>query len=218
MRSNLVPFLRDRFEDYVTPIRDIIHCRSEANIFVAWLVQLPLITFALLHFPIVAFAFAFIFTVVDLVVGSTSFAADATHVPTFYVPEHDYPEYSHALLLLALASVFGGIHCAGWNFIFPTYAEQMLWRVASLAVTTIPIGLIPIGFIAFIIVVIAESLDILESDSDAEKYIYAGASVTATLMYASARLILLGQAIALLRHQPPSAFIALDTKFYPPFF
>jgi len=53
------------------------------------------------------------------------------HIPTFYVPSHWYPEYLHGLLLMALGSIFGGIHCAGWNFSFPTYAEQKLWRVAS---------------------------------------------------------------------------------------
>jgi hypothetical protein len=36
------------------------------------------------------------------------------------------------------------------------------------------------------------------------------------LVYASARLLLLGLALALLNHQPQSAFIAVDwTKFYP---
>jgi len=41
------------------------------------------------------------------------------HIPTFYVPSHRYPEYLHSLLLMALGSIFGGIHCAGWNFSFP---------------------------------------------------------------------------------------------------
>jgi hypothetical protein len=28
--------------------------------------------------------------------------------------------------------LFGGIHCLGWNFLFPGYVEQQLWRVASI--------------------------------------------------------------------------------------
>ena len=218
MRSNLVPFLQSSFESVVTVTRDIIHCRSpEANIFVAWLILLPLTIVALLLSPIIAFAFAFILTVSDLVAGSTSFDADATRVPTFYVPKHDYPKYLHALLLLALASVFGGIHCAGWDLPFPTYTEQKLWRAASLVVTTIPVGLWPMAVIGGIIFLIAESLSILESDAEGTTVLIYLSMVS--LIYASARLILLGQAIALLWHQPSSAFIAVDwTKFYPHFF
>jgi hypothetical protein len=28
--------------------------------------------------------------------------------------------------------LFGGIHCLGWNFLFPGHIEQLLWRVASI--------------------------------------------------------------------------------------
>jgi hypothetical protein len=28
--------------------------------------------------------------------------------------------------------VFGGIHCLGWNALFPRHVEQTLWRVASI--------------------------------------------------------------------------------------
>jgi hypothetical protein len=39
------------------------------------------------------------------------------------------------------------------------------------------------------------------------------------LAYGGARLVLLGLAVALMRHQPPSAFITVDwTKFYPHIF
>lgn len=34
--------------------------------------------------------------------------------------------------------IFGGIHCIAWDFTFPTYIEQLLWRVASFGVTVMP--------------------------------------------------------------------------------
>ena len=46
-----------------------------------------------------------------------------------------------------LGTIFGGIHCAGWNLPFHTSAEERFWRVASLAVTINPIGAVPFSFI-----------------------------------------------------------------------
>ena len=41
--------------------------------------------------------------------------------------------------LMAISSlIFGGLHCLAWNFDFPTEAELVLWRVASLATSTLP--------------------------------------------------------------------------------
>ena len=216
MRSKLFPWLHRTFGFGMTAIRNIILCRSEANIFVAWLIQLPFYIVLLLFFPIIAFALAFVFAIIDLVGGSNSFPADAKRVPTFYVPSHKYSENLHALHLVILGSVFGAVHCAGWNSSFPTFAEQKLWRVASLAVTLIPIALFPIPVI--ILSILRLFLPDDKSNSRATVFITIIASI-AMLMYASARLVLLGQAIALLKHQPPSTFVTVDwTKFYPRFF
>ena len=41
--------------------------------------------------------------------------------------------------LMGISSlVFGGLHCLAWNFDFPTDAELVLWRVASLATSALP--------------------------------------------------------------------------------
>ena len=195
-------------------IRDVILLQSEANIFVAWLIVLPLAIVALLFFPIIAFAYASVYTIADLLGESKSFPADATHVPTFYVPRHRYFDSFHILLLLALGSIFGGIHCGGWNFPFPTYAEQTLWRVASLAVTIMPIATFPLIIIIFLILgLLTCCCEDRCEDVTLPEMIAPG---IVALLYVSARLILLGLAIAFLKHPPPSAFIAVDwTKFYP---
>ena len=205
-RSELLPSLHSLFER----IRDIILCQSGANIF-----ALPLAILFLLPFPVFAFTAAFFYTIKDLALGeSTSFPADATHVPTFYVPSHRYPWYLHALLLMALGSIFGGIHCAGWNSPFLTYAEQKLWHVASLAVTIIPIAAVPFALVVFRI--IQPLLAIVKVSVDGGGLLPGFIFFISMLAYASSRLVLLVLAVALLRHLPPSAYIALDwTKFYP---
>jgi hypothetical protein len=36
-------------------------------------------------------------------------------------------------------TIFGAVHCCGWYFGFPTLQEQMLWRIASVLTTCIPV-------------------------------------------------------------------------------
>ena len=213
-RSKLVPDLQDFFKAIVTTIRDVILSQSEAVVFVAWLIVLPLAVVALLLFPIITFTGAFFYTIKDLVDESTSFPADATHVPTFYVPNHHYSKWIHAWLLIALGSTFGGIHCAGWNFPFPAYAEQKLWRAASLAVTTIPIAAFP--FTVTVSCIVTPFLSIFKSSPDTDDSLRFLTFSISMLAYVSARLVLLGLALALLRHLPQSTYITVDwTKFYP---
>jgi hypothetical protein len=39
---------------------------------------------------------------------------------------------------LLMATIFGGIHCMAWFFAFPTYQEQVLWRMSAVAITCTP--------------------------------------------------------------------------------
>jgi hypothetical protein len=49
--------------------------------------------------------------------------------------------------LLSSVSFFGGLHCIGWNFKFPTYSEQILWRGTSLVITVILLIVASIDFL-----------------------------------------------------------------------
>ena len=156
-------------------------------------------------FPIIAFTLTFFASLEDLVYDS--FPPDETHVPTFYVPKHRYLIWYHILLLVALGTIFGGIHCTGWNFSFPTYAEQRLWCVASLAVTIIPFVSIPFAVTIFR----TNTVTAVETFTIFLLFLCA-------LAYISARLVLLGLALSLLRHLPSTTFIAINwTWFYPHF-
>ena len=54
-------------------------------------------------------------------------------VPTFYAIEGD--SVSVSINMSFVGGVFGGIHCVGWFFDFPSSAEAMLWRVSSAILT-----------------------------------------------------------------------------------
>jgi hypothetical protein len=196
----------------VTTIRGNLLCQSEGNIFVVLFIQISLVILLLLS-PIFVFALASHASFNDILVSSDSFPPDDKHVPTFYVPKHHYSEWYHTLLLMGLAAIFGAIHCSGWNYPFPTYREQKLWHVAALAVTIIPIVMYPITVL--ISSIARRRLPTFDSPTINDR---PGALTSFLLMvvYVSARFVLLGLALSLLRHLPSTAYIAIDwTKLYP---
>jgi len=66
---------------------------------------------------------------------------DLKRVNTFYPGEWVRSSFREGLLVIAIASAFGGIHCIGWSFTFLSSTERTLWRVASVSITSVPIGL-----------------------------------------------------------------------------
>ena len=202
-RSEMIPWVQKTFGACVSTIRDAFRCQLTG------LILLPLVIVLLLLLPVITLTLAFFTTVIDLVrPTSPSFSPDSTHVTTFYVPKHRYPMWYHMLLLVTLGVVFGGIHCFGWNFSFPTYTEQKLWRVASLAVTVIPIA----TSLFFL------TISILKLPYNLVVGLALTTLILCALAYVSARFVLLGLALALLRGLPPTAYIAINwTKFYPHF-
>ena len=59
----------------------------------------------------------------------------AIRVPTLNAP----PNEDHELLWICIttaivATLFGGINCAGWNFPFLSHAELIIWRVSCLII------------------------------------------------------------------------------------
>ncbi|KAI9449653.1 hypothetical protein F5148DRAFT_1370990 [Russula earlei] len=79
-----------------------------------------------------------------ILLGSDERYQDLKRVNTFY-PNDWYAggEFFAVLIVIVVASIFGGIHCIGWSFTFPSITERTLWRVASVSITVIPILLPP---------------------------------------------------------------------------
>lgn len=63
----------------------------------------------------------------------------AISVPTLWAGRLD--ERSRALaatISIFLAMGFGAVHCVGWNGVFPSETEKILWRIASVTVVAVP--------------------------------------------------------------------------------
>ena len=130
-------------------------------------------------------------------IGQEGFNIGDMKVPTFYATKNYKGVLGFVLFFPVVGGIFGGIHCAGWFFDFPSSAEAMLWRVSS-AVLTGSAVLLPIlallmwaifGFVLF-------------GESQSERF---GALVIAILLvaYVVSRLLLLVEAFISLRHLTP---------------
>ena len=190
-----------------------------------WFILLPLLFFfftlfviLLMPFFTLFFLLSFIFTAVFGIVTSSFIRPGASHVPSFYAPSTQSDNWSRMVVFALFGVIFGGLHCIGWNFKFPTHTEQSLWRSTSVAITAIPLIVAPIDFI------LATRLRIRDIDSCAmlERLALLVLDLIMTFLlfvYVPARLSLIGQALALLRSQPASALTAVDwTKYVPHLF
>jgi hypothetical protein len=73
-----------------------------------------------------------------VVVEVHDFDTGIMKVPTFYSFPLKGGEARVTLYLLSITGVvFGGIHCTGWFFTFPSSDEAILWRVSSVVLTGI---------------------------------------------------------------------------------
>ncbi|KAF9485752.1 hypothetical protein BDN70DRAFT_969609 [Pholiota conissans] len=127
--------------------------------------------------------------------------AGASQVPRFYALGTTYRERCVIMVVVAaIGALFGALHCIGWNYIFPTHAEAIIWRTSSVAITGIP------ALMAFT----AAALYPIKTDKNHHP------EVLGILPYIIARLLLLVEAFISLRQLPPSALLAVRwTAFLP---
>jgi hypothetical protein len=64
---------------------------------------------------------------------------ERTKVPMFYSGKPRETEaFTADGITLVAGVVFGAIHCIGWSFNFRSHTELLLWRLSSIAITTVP--------------------------------------------------------------------------------
>ena len=133
--------------------------------------------------------------------------AGGMKIPTFYAESESDGDgaflVAFYICLPVVGVVFGGIHCVGWFFNFPSSAEAMLWRVSSAVLTVV----------AFLTPIIATFLAFL---SNIHKYFAVALSVIFILVYVVSRLLLIVEAFISLRHLTPGMLALVKwTSFLP---
>ncbi|KAJ6494223.1 hypothetical protein C8R45DRAFT_900268 [Mycena sanguinolenta] len=126
-------------------------------------------------------------------------------VPSFWSVNYDTGTEASFLLLL-VGTVFGTIHCAAWNAVFPTLAEMWIWRTSSLVIVAIP------GFISLLIVILAR---LYWEEEDSVPVVFQ-VMILAAPIYIAARMILIVSSLADLRSLPASAFVDVNWSMYVP--
>ena len=125
--------------------------------------------------------------------------------PTFYATYSNDDGAVKVFLMSAVGVVFGGIHCVGWFFNFPSSAEAMLWRVSSAALTGIAF-LLPIMFI----------LVEFKLKFSLRDFFAIAVVAIILLVYVVSRLLLLVEAFISLRHLTPGMLALVKwTSFIP---
>ena len=210
----------------VNRVEDILNGDSVFGFLFGWFILLPCLflsftLFVILLIPFFAlfFLLSFIFTAVFGIITTSFIRPGASHVPSFYSPSTPSDKWSRMVVFALFGVIFGGLHCIGWNFKFPTHPEQSLWRSTSVAITAIPLIVAPIDF--FLSARLRTHGDI-DSYPALEKIAILVLDLIMTILlfvYVPARLSLIAQALALLRNQPASALTAVDwTKYVPHLF
>ena len=134
--------------------------------------------------------------------------AGAMKISTFYAESSENNPggevaFANLICIPVVGGVFGGIHCVGWFFNFPSSAEAMLWRVSS-AVIMVVAFLSPIigGFLALL--------------SETREYFAGAVSAIIMLAYVVSRLLLIVEAFISLRHLTPGMLALVKwTSFLP---
>jgi hypothetical protein len=136
----------------------------------------------------------------------------STSVPMFYSGKPDTIQvYTADGITLAAGAVFGAIHCIAWSFDFPSHTELLLWRVSSIAITTVPaltvLSLIPLavapgrGLLSCLLII---------------PVFFVFSLPLSGLLYLAARITTLVLASINLASLPPGAFQAVQwTTFVP---
>ena len=181
-------------------------------VFPLFFLLLLLLLLLLLPFFTLFFLVSFLFTSVFGIITTNTINPGAMQVPSFYACKTDSDRYSRMIVFAFFGVTFGGLHCIGWNFSYPTSYERILWRVSSLTITLIPVIVAPIDYF----------LANVEEDPKRSRLTTLALSsldlaMTVLLFaYVPARLSLIAEAFALLRKQPSSTYIPVDWTEYIP--
>ena len=134
-------------------------------------------------------------------------------VPTFYATEPKWETFGDGVPRLicmpVFGGVFGGIHCAGWFFDFPSSAEAVLWWVSSAVLTGV-------AFLLPILFTLVAALFQKFKRTDQRVYLMYAALSIFVIVYIVSRLLLIVEALFSLRHVTPGMLALVRwTSFIP---
>ncbi|KAJ7752872.1 hypothetical protein B0H16DRAFT_780753 [Mycena metata] len=108
--------------------------------------------------------------------------------------------------VLGVGSIFGSIHCATWNALFPSMAEMWIWRISSVCIAADPV----------LIALLALAANEWAPDNGTAKTVLLSFILFGLVVYPICRLFLIILSFTTLRSLPPSAFVDVNWSNYMP--
>ncbi|KAJ7727085.1 hypothetical protein B0H16DRAFT_1697845 [Mycena metata] len=133
----------------------------------------------------------------------------STSVPSFYSIEIDTEgTYDLASIggVIGAGTIFGSIHCAAWNALFPSMAEMWIWRISSVFIAAYPA----------LFTLFTVAIGPWANDNDIATAFLVSFMVVGSVVYPIFRLFLIILSFTTLRSLPPSAFVDVNWSNYIP--
>lgn len=119
--------------------------------------------------------------------------------------------------LPAIGALFGGIHCIGWFFSFPTRVELLIWRFCSIYISGLPLVVQACG------IYFATGLNERENAVN-RRVILPAVKITVSVLvgilglplYVIARFLLLAESLATLRELAPRTYSVVSWTLFLP--
>ena len=121
--------------------------------------------------------------------------------------------WSRSMAGLVIATMFGAIHCVAWSFQFPSLVEQLLWRIASLSITCLPMVLL---FTMLKITLLNKRVIFEGKLETVGGLIIAIIVILFPILYILSRITLLVIALMSLRSLPPGAYEVVHWTIFIP--
>ena len=135
------------------------------------------------------------------IVGSVDVHFLKMRVGTLYPTEWTLAAGNFSIfVVLTITVAFGGIHCIGWSFAFPSSIERTLWRISSASITGVPILLLPLCLLGDTVDTVIFQQQLFDSFNSGMT------TVLVLSVYILSRLALLILPFLCLRSLPPAAF------------
>ena len=198
----------------ITIIWQSLPILSKVLILIRWTIMIPFLfalTFSILLTLVFVIPGLFLFMRWFSILAMDKINTGNMKVPTFYSTSKDGDGVEYIFSMSLVGVVFGGIHCAGWFFNFPSSDEAILWRVSSAVLTGIAF-LLPLLVFLFYLVETALSLT--------ENFLWTAFIIAVVtiifLVYVVSRLLLLVEAFISLRYLTPGMLELVKwTSFIP---
>ncbi|KAJ7752876.1 hypothetical protein B0H16DRAFT_780778 [Mycena metata] len=150
----------------------------------------------------------FLKKLVSAIIGGYNYLPiSSTSVPSFYLIEigtKDNQQLVDFAGVCGVGSIFGSIHCAAWNALFPSMAEMWIWRISSVFIAAYPV-------FTFLTAAIGAW-----TEDDIAETVFITFIVAGAVIYPLCRFFLIILSFTTLRSLPPSAFVDVNWSNYIP--